>query len=127
MGAERAEHATTPAGPAGKAADKTRPTRPSTPSSWLRLQRTVGNRAVTNAISAGAVPVQRDPPLTTTGTDTPAADGQFGPLTGDRWEGNALLDATAQDQARVQGGSDPEAVRLVQQALVDVTSVTGKT
>jgi peptidoglycan hydrolase-like protein with peptidoglycan-binding domain len=128
VGAERADQATTPAGPVGKAADKIRPTRPSTPSSLLlRLQRAAGNRAVTNAISAGAVAVQRDPPLATTGTDTPTTDGQFDPLTGDRWEGNALLDATARDKARVKDGSDPEAVRLVQQALVDVKSVTGKT
>jgi hypothetical protein len=127
VGAERADQATEPAGPAGKAADRIRPTRPSTPSSLLGLQRAAGNRAVAGAVSAAAVPVQRDPPLATTGTDTPATAGEFGPLTGDRWEGNALLDATARDRARVQGGSDPEAVRLIQQALVDVRSVTGKT
>ncbi len=70
--------------------------------------------------------MQRDPPLATAGTGSLETAGQFGPLHGDRWEGNALLDATARDKARVSAGSDPAAVRLVQQALVDVTAVTGK-
>jgi len=97
------------------------------------MQRAAGNRAVAWALAGTPASVQRDPPLASpeagapvTGGDAAGTDGHFGSLTGDRWEGNALLDATAQDKARVRGGSDTEAVRLVQQALVDLKEVTGK-
>lgn len=50
----------------------------------------------------------------------------FGDLRSERFTGNALLRATAQDRARVGAGSDTDAVQRIQQALVDVGPLTGK-
>lgn len=75
----------------------------------LALQASAGNAAVCELVRR----VQRQ------------TQEEFGDLSSPRFAGNALLERTAHDKARVTGGSDPDAVRRVQQALLDAGPVTG--